>query len=148
MDGCRIKSVTGWQMTTQQYHTFEAALFADCSGDSVLAPITGAEFRVGRECEKEFGESIGRNIAPGDAKTMGMSCMIQAREEGKPCTFIPPAWAEHYTPADLPHRIPNLSNAHENFWYLEIGRATAIPSPIRKRSATSCWPWPTVCGIL
>ena len=121
MDGCRIKSVTGWQMTTQQYHTFEAALFADCSGDSVLAPITGAEFRVGRECEKEFGESIGRNIAPGDTKTMGMSCMIQAREEGRPCAFIPPAWAEHYTPADLPHRIPNLSNAHENFWYLEIG---------------------------
>ena len=44
-----IKSVTGWQLTTQTWHTVEAALFADCSGDSILAPLSGAEFRIGRE---------------------------------------------------------------------------------------------------
>ena len=58
MDGNRIVSVTGWQMTTQQVHRVEAALFADCSGDSVLAPLTGADFRVGREARSEFGEDI------------------------------------------------------------------------------------------
>ena len=31
------------------YHTIRAALFADCSGDGVLAPLTGAEHRIGRE---------------------------------------------------------------------------------------------------
>ena len=117
----RILSVTGWQMTTQQFHRVEAKLFADCSGDSVLAPLSGAAYRIGRESEKEFGERIGRDIAPGDKKTMGMSCMLQAREETRPSAFIPPAWAAHFTPEDLPHRIPDLSSPLENFWYLELG---------------------------
>ncbi|MBO4298594.1 MAG: FAD-dependent oxidoreductase [Clostridia bacterium] len=121
MEGGRIASVTGWQMTTQQFHRVEAKLFADCSGDSVLAPLTGAEYRFGRETEAEFGESIGRDIAPGDTKTMGMSCMIQAREESRPSDFIPPKWAEHFTAEDLPHRVPNMSSPTENFWYLELG---------------------------
>ncbi len=121
MDGDRITSVTGWQMTTEQFHVVEAKLFADCSGDSVLAPLTGAEFKVGRETQAEFGESIGANIAPGDTKTMGMSCMIQAREESRPSEFIAPKWAEHFTKEDLPHRVPNMKCPTENFWYLELG---------------------------
>ena len=119
MDGSSIRSVTGWQMTTQTFHTVEAALFADCSGDSVLAPLTGAEFRMGREAKSEFGEDIAPQAA--DRKTMGMSCMIQAREETRPSEFIPPKWAHHYTRADLPHRVPDMANPTENFWYLELG---------------------------
>ncbi|MCD7805891.1 MAG: FAD-dependent oxidoreductase, partial [Lachnospiraceae bacterium] len=48
MNGNRILSVTGWQLTTQVYHQVRAAIFADCSGDSVLAPLTGAGWRMGR----------------------------------------------------------------------------------------------------
>ena len=119
MEGGLIRSVTGWQMTTQTFHTVEAALFADCSGDSVLAPLTGAEFRMGREARAEFGEDIAPETA--DKKTMGMSCMIQAREEDHPSAFIPPRWAHHYTKEDLPYRLPDMSNPTENFWYLELG---------------------------
>ena len=119
MDGNRIVSVTGWQMTTQQVHRVEAALFADCSGDSVLAPLTGADFRVGREARSEFGEDIAPEVA--DKKTMGMSCMLQARQENRPSRFIPPRWAHHYTKEDLPYRVPNLDAIGENFWYLELG---------------------------
>ena len=121
MEDKRITSVTGWQMTTQQFHVVRAKLFADCSGDSVLAPLSGAEYRHGRESEAAYGESIGRHIEPGDRKTMGMSCMIQAREEARPSSFIPPKWAAHYTAEDLPHRIPDLSSPLENYWYLELG---------------------------
>ena len=52
----RIKSVTGYQMTTQRMITVEAKSFCDASGDSILAPLTGAEFRLGREGKDEFGE--------------------------------------------------------------------------------------------
>lgn len=45
MDGSRIMSILGWQTTTQQYHRVKAAIFADCSGDSILAPLTGAMYR-------------------------------------------------------------------------------------------------------
>ena len=37
----------------QQWHTVYAPYFSDCSGDSILAPLTGADFRVGGDdgCE-------------------------------------------------------------------------------------------------
>lgn len=119
MDKAHIVSVKGWQMTTQTWHVVEAQLFADCSGDSVLAPLTGARFRMGREAAAEFGEDIAPETA--DKKTMGMSCMIQAREENHPSSFTPPKWAYHYTPEDLPYRVPDLTGIGENFWYLELG---------------------------
>ena len=115
----RIRSVTGWQMTTQTFHTVEAEVFADCSGDSVLAPLSGALFRCGRESAEEFGEDIAPVEA--DRKTMGMSCLIQAREDTRPSVFIPPKWAYHFTKDDLPYRIPNMDDPYENFWYLELG---------------------------
>ena len=118
MEGSRIKSVKGWQLTTESWHTVEADLFADCSGDSIIAPLTGAEVRVGREARAEFGENIEPEAA--DRKTMGMSCLIQARETDRPQPFIPPAWANVYeTDADLPHRGHDVLKT--NFWWIELG---------------------------
>jgi len=120
MDGNRIKSVKGWQMTTQTWHTVEAKIFADCSGDSILAPLSGAEFRVGREARDEFNESIGPVEA--DKKTMGMSCLIQAREMPYPQPFIPPAWAYDYpTEDDIPHEFRSHDVRETNFWWIELG---------------------------
>jgi hypothetical protein len=119
MDGGRIVSVTGWQTTTQKWRTVEAALFADCSGDSVLAPLTGADFRVGREAREEFGESLAQEEA--DRRTMGMSCLIQARETTMPVPFTPPPWAHSYPDASM--LKPSLAhfNPHDNYWWLELG---------------------------
>ena len=35
-------------------YTVKAEYFADCSGDSILAPLSNAEYRYGRESGKEF----------------------------------------------------------------------------------------------
>jgi hypothetical protein len=114
----RIRTVTGWQLTTQTRHTVKAGLFADCSGDSILAPLTGAEYRVGREARREFGEDIEPDEA--DRKTMGMSCLIQARETDRPQPFIPPAWAHVYrTDDDLSGREHTVMG--NNFWWMELG---------------------------
>ncbi len=118
MDGNRIRVIKGWQLTTQTWHVVEADLFADCSGDSILAPLSGAEFRVGREAASEFGESIQPEEA--DQFTMGMSCLIQARETDRPQKFIAPKWAYRYeSDADLPYRDHSVPNA--NFWWIELG---------------------------
>jgi hypothetical protein len=118
MDGDRIASVKGWQLTTETWHTVEADLFADCSGDSILAPLTGAAYRVGREARSEFDEDIEPEQA--DNKTMGMSCLIQARETDRPQPFVPPAWANVYeTCEDLPNRGHDLLTT--NFWWIELG---------------------------
>ena len=58
-DGNRIVSVTGFQLTTYLRHEVHAKLFADCSGDSILAPLVGAEYTVGREAKSEYGEEFG-----------------------------------------------------------------------------------------
>ena len=118
----RICSVTGWQLTTQRYHCVKAQIFADCSGDSILAPLTGAPYRMGREAQREYGEDIAPKQA--DSCTMGMSCLIQARQTGHPVTFRAPDWAAHYTENDFPFRL-DLSSPErwtgENFWWMELG---------------------------
>lgn len=118
MEGDRIKSVRGWQGTAETWHTVKARLFADCSGDSILAPLTGAEVRVGREAASEFGEDIQPPVA--DQKTMGMSCLLQTRELDRPVPYIPPVWANKYLSDDeLPHRGHNV--AGNNWWWFELG---------------------------
>ena len=120
MEHERLVEITGYQTTTQQFHRVEADIFIDCSGDSVLAPITGAPCRWGREGREEFGESIAP--ASADCRTMGMSCLIQARREQTESEFVPPSWARKMTIEDLaPYRIPNMDDPMENFWYLELG---------------------------
>lgn len=117
VDGAAIKSVKGWQLTTETWHTVEAGLFSDCSGDSILAHMAGAEYRIGREASSEFGEDI---MPPqSDKKTMGMSCLLQGRELDTPQHFVRPDWANYYeSAADLPNRGIGMGT---NFWWIELG---------------------------
>ena len=121
MDDNTIKSVTGFQLTTYTWHTVEAKIFADCSGDSILAELTGAEYMVGREAKDTFGESMGLQVA--DKKTMGMSLMIQAHETDRKIDYIPPEWAYTFeTDEDMknkPHDCLNKINT--NFYWIELG---------------------------
>ena len=119
MDGSSIQSVTGWQGTTQSFHTVTAKYFADCSGDSILAPLTGAEHTMGREARSLYGESIAPEQA--DERTMGNTCLIQARQMNEPRPFIAPKWARKLTKEDLVHRFGSLDDVAENYWYLELG---------------------------
>ena len=115
----RILSVTGHQQTTQTCHRVEADYFADCSGDSIVAHLAGAEYRMGREEKSEFGETLAQDKP--DRKTMGMSCILQAREYDKPQRFIPPEWANKYPDdASFPAR-EHLLDEFQNFWWLELG---------------------------
>lgn len=113
----KILSVKGWQLTCETYHTVYASYFADCSGDSILAPLTGAKFMLGREGKRDFNETIAPDVP--DKKTMGLSCLFQIRETEKPQKFIPPKWAYDYpTDEHLKDRPHDLSS---NFWWIELG---------------------------
>lgn len=120
-DGRRIKisSVRGYQMTTQTFYTVKAEFFADCSGDSILAPLTGASFMYGRESAGEYGEKT--HVGKADSMVMGSSCLIQARETVRPVKFIPSGRVPSITDADAENRPMDLYNSNENFWYLELG---------------------------
>ena len=120
MENGRIKSVTGYQGTTQTMRRVEAGLFLDCSGDSVLAPLCGAEYRVGREARAEFNESGALEDA--DQKTMGNTLLFEARETDHPCPFIPPDFAYRYdTDADMYDKNHDFIHTGVNFWWIELG---------------------------
>jgi len=113
----RIKSIKAWQSNAETWHDIKAAWFADCSGDSILAPLTGAEFMLGREAKADFNESIAPDIR--DNKTMGMSCLFQIRETPGKTVFIPPVWAYRYpSDEDLPYKSHGRNS---NFWWIELG---------------------------
>ncbi len=119
MDGDRIVSIKGWQSNAETFHIVRAKYFADCSGDSILAPLSGANFRYGREAKSEFNETIPPDVA--DKKTMGMSCLFQIRETDHKVDFTPPKWAYVYeTDADLPYK-DHQYEPDQNFWWIEIG---------------------------
>ena len=120
MDGEKIASVTGWQLNSYTFHTVNAEIFVDCSGDSILADISGAAYRVGRESCEEFGEYAAPEVA--DRCTMGSSCLIEARKTDHPCTFIPPEWAYSY-PDDESMCLKNhdIIGTGVNFWWIELG---------------------------
>lgn len=127
----KVTSVTAWQLTTYSYHKVYAKYFADCSGDSILAPLVGAEHRIGREANSEYNEKIGPQVS--DNKTMGMSCLLQARETDHPVKFIPPKWANVYKTDEDFALVPNIDDKiatfrdHNigtsgcNLWWMELG---------------------------
>ena len=115
----KIRSVTGYQMTTQRFYEVRAAHFCDSSGDSILAPLTGAQFRLGREARGEFGEDT--SVEEADSMTMGMSCLIQGRQTHEPVKFIPPTWSTPLTHEDFQHRNADPYHPTQNYWYLELG---------------------------
>ena len=117
MDGEKIASIKAWQSNAETFHSVTAKYFADCSGDSILSTLSGAEFMYGREAKADFNETIPPDVA--DRKTMGMSCLFQIRETDHPVEFTPPKWAYKYeSDADLPYKDHFINN---NFWWIEVG---------------------------
>lgn len=120
MDGSRIKSVTGWQLTTQTWHKVAAKIFADCSGDAILSSLTGAEVRMGREGQAEFSESFAP--AQADDKTMGMCFGWKAHAHDKEVPFVPFEWARKFEHChDLPWGADNHRGLSASPWWAEIG---------------------------
>ncbi len=120
MDGSRIESVRGFQLTTYKWHEVHAKIFVDSSGDSILAPLTGAEYKVGREAKSEYNEEFGLEQA--DKHTMGMSILIQCRETDHPISYTPPAWAYDFPDDDAMNNKPHdLHAINTNFYWVELG---------------------------
>lgn len=120
MESAKIKSVTAYQMTTQTMYEIEADTFADCSGDSILAPLTGAEYMYGRESQLEYNEPM-QTHTESDEKLMGNSCLLQARKTSRKIPFRAPEWAEKVSVEKLKSKNVNLYSTYENFWYIELG---------------------------
>lgn len=115
-----IKSVTGFQLTTYINHIVKAKIFVDSSGDSILAPLTGALFAVGRESKNTYNEEFGLEKA--DSHTMGMSILLQCRETNEKVSYKPPKWAYSFPDDESMKNKPhNIYAINTNFYWIELG---------------------------
>ena len=85
MKGSVIKSVTAKHIETGKELVFTAPLFVDCTGDGTIGALAGADYRMGRESKREFGEDTAPETA--DKMTMGSSVQWYSEEKDDPCAF-------------------------------------------------------------
>ena len=93
-EGSRITAVICTDTVTGEKTKLCAGLFADCSGDGILARLGGAQLMYGNEAAEEFGESL----APEQPKklVMGHSIRWYSEEKATPCFFPELDWGLHF----------------------------------------------------
>jgi len=112
-----IRHVTVLRNSTEEVFEIQAQYFADCSGDSRLGAEAGADFRMGRESQLEYGESLAPPEA--DRQTLGSSILITGRRHATPQPFISPDWIRKFTRNDLNHRP--IHSYEYGYWWFEWG---------------------------
>ena len=101
-DGGHIRSITAYQMTTEQTYRLSAEIFIDATGLGTLSAFAGAECRFGTESSSEYGERSAPDDENGD--TMGNTILFCAYDTGHPVSFRKPSWAYTFDESDFAYR--------------------------------------------
>jgi hypothetical protein len=117
-DDNTIEAIKTRQMGTEKEFRLEGDIFIDSSGDGYIAYKAGADFRMGREAQHEFNESIAPEIA--DNLTLGSSLLFESKNMGRPVKFTPPDWAYDY-PSDDSFPFRGHNRITSGFWWIEYG---------------------------
>ena len=89
-DPNKIAAYIAKSIPTGKETRIRAKLFADCTGDAVIARMMGAEVMYGREARGTYKESLAPKKA--DNQVMGMSVMWRSRKEAWPVPFPDVDW--------------------------------------------------------
>ena len=101
-DGKRIAEVDCYQMTTEKRFAISGEIYLDCTGNGTLGYFAGAEYAIGREDKKTYGEKDAPDVP--DGETMGNTIYFVAEDRGHPVPFIKPDWAYSFDESDFVHR--------------------------------------------
>jgi hypothetical protein len=102
MDGNRIVAVKAFNSLTGEEYILRAKQFVDTTGDGWLGYFSGADYRVGRESQDEYNESLAPKIA--DNCTMSGCLMGNLKlgygweKTGALAPYTPPSWAYNLPP--------------------------------------------------
>lgn len=123
----RILSIHGVNTYNLSQHVFTADLYVDGTGDAWLGYYAGAQYRVGREAEFEYGESYAPECADGNTMsgcatksvTDGTDtiCSYIAENVDYEVKYIAPDWAFEMPKGDAMSRTPKTIFRGE--WWLE-----------------------------
>ncbi len=103
---------------TEDLFTIQGKVFLDCTGDGRLGVEAGADFRMGREAQSEYSESLAPPQA--DNKVLGSTLLFITRQHDRPMPFQPPPWIRRFPNCqDLPHR--SHGGWEYGYWWVEWG---------------------------
>lgn len=116
-----IKSIECFNAQNSTSYVLSASLFADCTGDGIVAYNSGASFRMGAEEKEEFSEGFAQYKEKA-GELLGHSMYFYVKNTGKKVRFIPPAIAHK----DVQSAIPRLKNINPkeaglSMWWFEWG---------------------------
>ena len=119
-----IRTVTAFNPQTGTHHTISGDLFADCSGDGVLAYMAGATYRMGAEDREEYGEKFAPDKTE-YGELLGHSILFYIKDAGKPVRFEAPDFALKEVEKLIPRlQNPEYFNTSQHgckYWWLEYG---------------------------
>ena len=119
-----IQLVKAFNPSSETAYEITGTLFADCSGDGLIAYLAGVSYRMGAEDKLEFSEGF----AP-DKKVygelLGHSIFFYMKDTGRPVSFVAPDLALK----EVEELIPKINNneyfsIHHHgckYWWLEYG---------------------------
>lgn len=112
-DPRRITAYIGHNLRTGVETRYRARLFADCTGDAVIARWMGAEVMYGREARSKFQESLAPEKA--DNQVMGLSILWYAKKADNPTPFPDVDWG-------IPFHEGNAYYIRKGGWEWETGQ--------------------------
>lgn len=115
-----IEWVSGSQQDSEIRFYFHADYFLDDTGDGTVGYLAGADYRMGREGKREFGERIAPDEP--DDYVIPSTLTFHAKDVGEPLKYISPDFALDLTKTDvLEHRSIPETLFHHSQWYYELG---------------------------
>lgn len=120
----KITSVLAYQMKQDIHYAFTAPMYADCTGDAVVAFKAGADVSMGAEAKDEFGEKSADESA--QTWTMGHTLYFEIEDVGHPVKFVRPKFAHDVAKMDFMKDMGNpkkmrMLHVGGRFWTLEYG---------------------------
>jgi hypothetical protein len=112
-DPTRIAAYVAHNIRTGAETRYRARLFADCTGDAVIARMMGAEVMYGREPRSKFGESLAPEKA--DNQVMGLSVLWYSKKAERPTSFPDIDWG-------VPFSEENVYYIRKADWEWETGQ--------------------------
>ncbi|WP_127792607.1 FAD-dependent oxidoreductase [Agromyces sp. LHK192] len=121
VDGERVvRSVTGWTMGSEIETVFRASYVIDATGDGLVGALAGADFRLGREAQAEFGEDWAPEVA--DRQFLGSTILFYTKDAGHPVRFVAPDSAKDISTTPIPtSRIIRSGDKGAHYWWIEWG---------------------------
>jgi len=110
----RIESVIADSAGAERSWTFEARLFADCTGAASVAALAGAE--VAR---------------PGAGEAPGAAVLFALRDAGEKVPFVPPRWARPVTAEDVRRQSRVVASGRSQIWSVGYEGEESDPELVR-----------------